>query len=117
VLKDLQGSVLAELLGVGRLALGGAVIALSRVAGTPLSRLSRLSEEEAAAAEDALASVHAHGVATGDVRLENLLLVYPDAVSVGAGSSAGSVRVVVVDFGRAFVDPTPGGEQLAQGVA
>ncbi len=127
MLKELQGSVLPELLGVGSLVLGGAVLVMTYVAGTPLSRLPQISAEVAEAAETALAEVHKRGVAHGDIRLENFVLLAAPATAAapvgdvassseggsGSAGSSGGVRVVLLDLGCAYVDPPRAGATAA----
>lgn len=64
-----------KLLGVGRLFLGTPFIALSLVAGTPLSELACITPEVRVAAVAALRQIHAAGVAHGDLRRANIMVV------------------------------------------
>ena len=71
VLSDLQRKCIPSLMGVGRIpALHSAFIAMQLVRGTALSAMRCIPDGVAVAAQRALAQLHAHGVAHGDVRLE-----------------------------------------------
>ena len=90
VLRELQGSALPTLLGVGMLSLGHAFIATGLVHGTPLSQLLSLAADVRGAAEHALSRIHACGVVHGDIRLANMLLVRRAGRDLATGSSGGS---------------------------
>lgn len=80
-LEDLQGVVIPTYLGIGRIPLtGSGFILTSLVKGRPLSCLDEKErvKEVAEAARQALSLIHQRGVAHGDVRLENILLLDND---------------------------------------
>lgn len=122
MLKPLQGSVIPRLFGAGRLAFGTPFLATSFVHGTSLSMLQDIPQAVRNAACSSLSSIHALGVAHGDVGLNNLLLVMTDdsmerglpAIRTtgrcrgGDGepcppSAVKHVSVVVLDLGKAYV--------------
>ena len=83
-LESLQGWVIPTLLGTGRLPLiGTGFIAISLVDGEPLSNVAchdsqRRCEATALAARHALFLIHEKGVAHGDIRLANIILLNED---------------------------------------
>ena len=80
-LESLQGRVVPTLVGTGRLPLiGTGFIAISLVDGEPLSNVAchesqRRCEATALAAIQALSLIHERGVAHGDIRLANIILL------------------------------------------
>ena len=83
-LESLQGWVIPTLLGTGRLPLiGTGFIAISLVDGERLSNVAchdsqRRCEATALAARHALFLIHEKGVAHGDIRLANIILLNED---------------------------------------
>ena len=111
-LRKLQGSCVPKLLGLGILPSDDdAFLAVSLVLpGTPLAELTLpLEPSLCAAAEQALASVHALGVLHGDVRLANMLVSRPAGAAhplrLGTDdqqqeSPPAAATVILVDFGH-----------------
>lgn len=129
-----------KLFGCGTLPLGTPFIATSLVVGEPLSEAGRLPPGVGRAARQALAAIHAAGVAHGDLQLCNIMLerlpqrstpsdtatgtaplpagdgaaAAPSNATAGlvsrsdsAAAAAGSVRVTIIDLGRARTGASP----------
>lgn len=128
-----QGAI-PTLFGRGTLLLGTPFIATSLVGGRPLSEVGRPPRGARAAAERALAAIHAAGVAHGDVELCNMMLeqlplasaasstdtsMAPPVIPSGEGSDpcsgsesaaaaqGGAWRITFIDLGRAYTGATP----------
>ena len=124
-LQPLQGACVPQLLGYGYISdTCEFFMALSVVRGTPLHVLRRpLPLEVRTAAAESLRQVHAQGVLHGDVRLDHMVLLAPEAA---AGSEQQqqqqqqqqAMRVVILDFDHARIAFSPGRlrteEQLLQ---
>ena len=75
------------LLGVGRMRLGSPFIAMSLVEGTHLSGLPCITPEVRVAAMAALRQIHAAGVAHGDLRYANIIVVQQPGHSASVPSN------------------------------
>mmetsp|Transcript_18957 Transcript_18957/g.32406 ORF Transcript_18957/g.32406 Transcript_18957/m.32406 type:complete len:538 (+) Transcript_18957:106-1719(+) len=93
--SQLQGSSIPRVLAFGLLDHTFQPFLALSFQGTPLSSQGTLAPSTKAAAAHALRQLHAHGVAHGDVRLDNLL--------VGSSTDA----VVVIDFVRSSMCARP----------
>jgi len=114
-LKDLQGVVIPTFLGTGQVPLTGTGFLLtSLVEGKPLSSITcldpRKGKEVAEAARQALSLIHKHGVAHGDVRLQNILLLDEEKEERTNGQDLGrngpplnGPRIMILDFAQSFL--------------
>jgi len=102
MLAPVQGVVVPRLLGAGSLPGGVAFIATSREDGAPLSSFCTVAPAVAAAALQALETLHREfaGFLHNDIRLANILLLS------GPGGSDVSPQCMILDFGRSRVDGT-----------
>lgn len=101
-LQPLQGVVVPEVLGWGHLMAGIYCLVTTRVDGVPLSQLSNVPDEVAAAAERALQQVCSvlPGFLHGDLRKPNIMLHHkPDDTA--------PPKVFLLDFAASRLDGLP----------
>ena len=107
VLLPLQGSVLPNLFGAGRLAFGTPFVATSVVRGARLSDLQAFTPAVCDAARLSLSRIHALGVAHGDIGLDNLMLVVGDSNATGSDDDLSGSGSPVESSSLQALRPTP----------